>query len=98
MVPTLGFMVLPSFLDQGRKTTTSARSTASPRASGTIASFTLDAAAGDVSRRTVFIRNNGTLGTQPSFTILSNHCVHLGCPVQPNGPTPKTRADGRTAT
>ena len=22
----------------------------------------------------------------PSFTILSNHCAHLGCPVQPNGP------------
>src|SRR5262249_24142275 len=23
---------------------------------------------------------------QPSFTIISNHCAHLGCPVQPNGP------------
>jgi Rieske Fe-S protein len=23
----------------------------------------------------------------PSFTIISNHCVHLGCPVQANGPT-----------
>ena len=24
--------------------------------------------------------------SQPSFTIISNHCAHLGCPVQPNGP------------
>jgi Rieske Fe-S protein len=23
----------------------------------------------------------------PSFTIISNRCVHLGCPTQPNGPT-----------
>ena len=23
----------------------------------------------------------------PSFTIISNHCVHLGCPVQANGPS-----------
>ena len=22
----------------------------------------------------------------PSFTIISNHCAHLGCPVQANGP------------
>jgi Rieske Fe-S protein len=22
----------------------------------------------------------------PSFTIISNRCAHLGCPVQPNGP------------
>ena len=24
---------------------------------------------------------------EPSFTIISNRCVHLGCPVQANGPT-----------
>jgi Rieske Fe-S protein len=23
---------------------------------------------------------------EPSFTIISNRCAHLGCPVQPNGP------------
>ena len=39
-----------------------------------------------VSRRTAFIRNNGQLNSLPSFTIISNHCAHLGCPVQPNGP------------
>ena len=51
-----------------------------------ITTFVDDPAAGEVSRRTAYIRNNGLLGKLPSFTILSNHCAHLGCPVQPNGP------------
>ena len=43
--------------------------------------------AGEVSRRTAFVRNNGPAeGGEPSFTILYSRCVHLGCPVQPNGP------------
>jgi len=46
-----------------------------------------DPSEGDVSRRTAFIRNNGLLGAVPSFTIISNRCAHLGCPVQANGPT-----------
>jgi Rieske Fe-S protein len=37
------------------------------------------------------VRNNGsvTQGSKqlPSFTIISNRCAHLGCPVQANGPT-----------
>jgi menaquinol-cytochrome c reductase iron-sulfur subunit len=41
----------------------------------------------DVSRRTAYIRNNGAPEGEPSFTILSNRCVHLGCPVQPQGLT-----------
>ena len=41
---------------------------------------------GEVSRRTAYIRNNGALNGEPSFTIISNRCAHLGCPVQPNGP------------
>jgi Rieske Fe-S protein len=41
-----------------------------------------------VSRRTAFIRNNGTTTDgQPSFTIISNRCAHLGCPTQPGGKT-----------
>ena len=51
-----------------------------------ITTFTSDEAQGTVSRRTAFVRYNGQLNGQPSFTILSNHCAHLGCPVQPNGP------------
>ncbi len=51
-----------------------------------ITTFVEDPKAGEVSRRTAYIRNNGLLKGQPSFTILSNRCAHLGCPVQPNGP------------
>jgi Rieske Fe-S protein len=56
-----------------------------------IATFNLDPSQGDVDRRTAFVRNNGPLqeGSRqvPSFTIISNRCAHLGCPVQANGPT-----------
>jgi Rieske Fe-S protein len=43
---------------------------------------------GEVSRRTAFVRNNGIVNNTPSFTIISNHCAHLGCPVQPNTAVP----------
>jgi hypothetical protein len=32
---------------------------------------------------------------QPSFTIISNRCVHLGCPVQPDGPSSTTKKTSR---
>jgi Rieske Fe-S protein len=56
-----------------------------------ITTFVEDPDAGEVSRRTAYIRNNGFLGKLPSFTILSNHCAHLGCPVQPNGPIDESK-------
>jgi Rieske Fe-S protein len=41
-----------------------------------------------VSRRTAYVRYNGPAENgQPSFTTVFSRCVHLGCPVQPNGPT-----------
>jgi cytochrome b6-f complex iron-sulfur subunit len=48
--------------------------------------FELDPAIGAVSRRTAFVRYNGLLENEPSFTIISNRCTHVGCPTQPNGP------------
>jgi Rieske Fe-S protein len=51
-----------------------------------IATFFIDRAAGEVSRRTAYVRYNGPAENgEPSFTIVSNRCVHLGCPVQVNG-------------
>jgi Rieske Fe-S protein len=41
---------------------------------------------GHISRMSAFIRNNGDLNGTPSFTCISNRCVHLGCPVQSGGP------------
>ena len=83
-LPVLGFMVGPAFLKQGVRHTDLGPIDAYPEGEYMVTTFT-SSNEGDVSRRTAFIRNNGFLGNQPSFTIISNHCAHLGCPVQPNG-------------
>jgi Rieske Fe-S protein len=85
-VPALGFMVLPPFLKQGEKDHDIGPLTSYPDGKYVVATFMLDASAGEVSRRTAFVRSNGQVNGQPSLTIISNHCAHLGCPVQPNGP------------
>ena len=56
-----------------------------PEGEFVIATFLTDPDQGEVSRRTAYVRYNGTKDGEPSFTILSNRCVHLGCPVQVNG-------------
>jgi Rieske Fe-S protein len=61
-----------------------------------ITTFVEDPNAGEVSRRTAYTRYNGLLVNQPSFTILSNRCAHLGCPVQPNGPVAENQAKTET--
>jgi Rieske Fe-S protein len=85
-VPVLGFTVLPAFLDQGNEDHDLGPLDLYPEGEWRIATFATKPDVGDVTRLTVFVRYNGLLAQQPSFTILSNHCVHLGCPVQPNGP------------
>ena len=40
-------------------------------------------------------RYNARLAGEPSFTLLSNRCVHLGCPVQPGGSLVEDAQDGR---
>lgn len=85
-VPAIGFMVAPAFLKQGTKDHDIGPITDFPEGKYIITTWTSDATEGVVSRRTAFVRNNGQLNGQPSFTIISNHCAHLGCPVQPNGP------------
>lgn len=84
--PALGFMVAPAFLKQGQKDHDIGPISDFPEGKYVVATFMSDPSQGEVSRRTVFVRYNGQVGTQPSFTIISNHCAHLGCPVQPNGP------------
>jgi Rieske Fe-S protein len=56
-----------------------------PEGEFVIATFLTDPEEGEVSRRTAYVRNNGMKDGLPSFTIVSNRCVHLGCPVQVNG-------------
>ncbi len=90
-VPVAGFAVLPAFVGQKRHKVDLGPITDYADGQWYIATFMLDPSEGEVSRRTTFIRNNGLLtvkGTQvPSFTIISNRCAHLGCPVQANGPS-----------
>jgi Rieske Fe-S protein len=85
-VPALGFMVLPAFLKQHPRSVDIGPITNYPEGSFVIATFLRDPAQGEVTRRTAYIRNNGVSDGKPSFTIVSNRCAHLGCPVQPNGP------------
>ena len=89
-VPVAGFALLPSFLGQGRHRVDLGPLSQFPEGQWLVATFMTDPAAGEVSRRTAFVRNNGIFQNVPSFTIISNRCAHLGCPVQPNGPIGKT--------
>jgi quinol---cytochrome c reductase iron-sulfur subunit, bacillus type len=86
-LPVLGFTVLPPFTDVEESEADLGPLENFPEGQYVIASFLSNPSAGEVSRRTTFVRNNGmTDAGEPSFTILYSRCVHLGCPVQPNGP------------
>jgi Rieske Fe-S protein len=86
-VPIAGFALLPPFLGQKRHEVDLGPVTDLAEGQWYIATFETDPAEGATSRRTAFVRNNGPLNNVPSFTIISNRCAHLGCPVQANGPT-----------
>jgi Rieske Fe-S protein len=90
-VPVAGFALLPPFLGQKRHEVDLGPITDFAEGQWYVATFIVDPKQGEVSSRTAFIRNNGALTTGgssvPSFTIISNRCAHLGCPVQANGPS-----------
>ncbi len=92
-VPVAGFAILPSFLRQRGHKVDLGPVSSFPLSEWLITTFIVDPAQGEVSRRTAFIRNNGPVADPktkkqvPSFSIISNRCVHLGCPTQANGPT-----------
>ena len=95
-VPVLGFAVLPAFTNQEGQSVDLGPLENFPEGQFMIATYLEDPSIGEVSRRTVFVRNNGfaetAQGAAPSFTILFSRCVHLGCPVQPNGPVDEDSA------
>jgi Rieske Fe-S protein len=96
-VPVAGFAVLPAFLGQKRHEVDLGPVSDLAEGQWYIATFMTDPKEGETSRRTAFVRNNGSVqsgGAQvPSFTIISNRCAHLGCPVQANGPMGKTKKE-----
>src|SRR5918912_20627 len=85
-VPAIGFMVVPAYVKQGYPDVDLGPLENFSEGKWFVTSFFMHPEAGEVSRRTAYIRNNGPLKGEPSFTIISNRCAHLGCPVQPNGP------------
>ena len=85
-IPSLGFMVLPSFTNVHTDEIDLGPIDNFPQGTYVIATYLSNPKAGEVSRRTAFVRNNGPTDKGPSFTILYSRCVHLGCPIQPNGP------------
>ena len=85
-VPALGFAVLPAFLKQHSPEIDVGPIGDFPEGQFVVATFMRDPQAGEISRRTAYIRNNGSANGTPSFTCISNRCAHLGCPVQPGGP------------
>ncbi len=85
-VPAVGFMIAPAFVKQHPKSVDLGPMDDFPEGQFVVATFLRDASEGEVTRRTAYVRNNGISDGRPSFTIISNRCAHLGCPVQPNGP------------
>jgi menaquinol-cytochrome c reductase iron-sulfur subunit len=85
-LPIVGFAILPAFTDQEQATLDLGPMDNFPEGQWIETTFLLDPTLGDVSRRTAFVRYNGLFQDLPSFTLISNRCVHLGCPVQASGP------------
>jgi Rieske Fe-S protein len=87
MIPPIFLALIPPFLRQGRGDIDVGPIRNFPEGEWVVTTFLLKP--GEVNRRTAFIRYNGVVdtdnGPEPSFTIVSNRCVHLGCPTQPNG-------------
>jgi Rieske Fe-S protein len=97
-VPTAGLALLPSLVGQRRRAVDLGPLEAFPPGRFVIATFLTDPTEGEVSRRSAFVRNNGSLAGVPSFTVMSSRCTHVGCPTQPNGPTfTQQRREERTA-
>ena len=91
-VPAVGFMIVPAFKGQGYPKVDLGPLENFTPGQWFVTKFFMKPAAGEVSHRTAYIRNNGQLNGKPSFTIISNRCAHLGCPVQPNGPVQDNQA------
>ncbi len=85
-VPALAFMIAPAFIGQATSPQDLGPLTDYPQGEFVRASFMSDPAEGAVTREVAFVRENGLVAGQPSFTILSSRSSYLGCPVEPNGP------------
>jgi menaquinol-cytochrome c reductase iron-sulfur subunit len=85
-LPAVGFALLPGFLKQKAHKVDLGPLSDFEENKWKVVTFARDPTNANISRRTAFVRNNGLLDGVPSFTIISNRCAHVGCPVQPGGP------------
>jgi quinol---cytochrome c reductase iron-sulfur subunit, bacillus type len=85
-LPALGFALIPGFVKQKAHKVDLGPLSDFEENKWRVVTFIRDPAQGEISRRTAFVRNNGLLNGQPSVTVISNRCAHVGCPVQPGGP------------
>jgi menaquinol-cytochrome c reductase iron-sulfur subunit len=85
-LPAIGAALVPGFVKQKAKKVVLGPVENFPEGDYLVATFERNEQQGGISRMSAFIRNNGQLKGKPSFTCISNRCVHLGCPVQPGGP------------
>jgi len=85
-LPAAALSILPAFLVRGRRDADLGPVSAFPQGTFVVATYLTDPRAGPISRRTAYVRNNGLLGSVPSFTVMSSRCTHVRCPTQPNGP------------
>jgi menaquinol-cytochrome c reductase iron-sulfur subunit len=85
-LPALAAALVPGFVKQKAKPTDLGPVENFEESKYYVATFARNAEEGEISHMSAFIRNNGTENGKPSFTCISNRCVHLGCPVQAGGP------------
>ena len=85
-LPAAGFALLPGFLKQKAHNVDLGPISDFEENKWKVVTFARDPTNANISRRTAFVRNNGLLDGVPSFTVISNRCAHVGCPVQPGGP------------
>jgi quinol---cytochrome c reductase iron-sulfur subunit, bacillus type len=97
-IPPVVLALLPPFLKQSNSDIDVGPISDYPEGQWVVTTFLMKPE--EVYRRTAYIRNNGTIRTSgrsvPSFTIISNRCAHLGCPVQPNGLVSNKAQDVKT--
>jgi hypothetical protein len=79
-LPAAGLAIVPSFVRKRTRAVDLGPISAFREGEFTAVTFLADPAAGEISRRAAYVRNNGLLGTEPSFTIMSSRCTHVGCP------------------
>ncbi len=85
-VPVGSLAIVPVFQSRRKRAVDLGPITHFPEGEYTVVTFLIDPSEGVVSKRAAYIRNNGVLHNEPSFTIISSRCTHVGCPTQPNGP------------